>query len=76
MNKYEDFYDWGAWYNRRLFLWFIAFLMALFFFNEREWGLFIAKADDATIIQQRNQLYIEVVWENWMNDLLVDDVEQ
>lgn len=75
MDKYDDFYGWWSWYNRRLFLRFLAFVAALFFFNEREGWLFFANANDVTTLQDHVQLYQELLWENSIIDSSVKVAE-
>lgn len=74
MDKYNDLYEWWSCYNRRLFLRFIAFVAALFFFNEREWGLFVANASDSATLGGNNYLIEQDLWKKWMIDSPVVDV--
>jgi hypothetical protein len=77
IDKYNDLYEWGGAYNRRLFLWFLAFLAALFFFNEWGWWLFIANAkqQDLSILENYRVLEDGYAWESSIMDLYVDDAE-
>lgn len=76
MDKYNDFYECWSWYNRRLFLRFVAFVAALFFFNEWEWGLFIANANDTPTLSEYSILMEQQLWERWTIDSLVVDVKE
>jgi hypothetical protein len=73
MDKYNDMYD--GWYNRRLFLWFLTFLAALYFFNETEGWLFFANATELITMQEYTLLIEENVWENLIIDSSVKGAE-
>lgn len=74
MDKYNDLYEWWSSYNRRLLLRFLAFIVALFFFNEREWGLFVANAKETSTLGEYRILAQQNIWEKWTTDLPVVDV--